>query len=358
MRILRLYYLLPPKVGGMEKHIYELSLFQKKTYQTIVIFNYGNKIDNTDIQLFKPIKLYKIRPLFIGITIFYIGVIIKLFFTNIKFDVIHIHGDWSSLLFTKMIKKLTSAKIVVFSMHGQLKNDFTHKTILPQLVKKIDLIFSTGYETAQELERRSGEKVFVQPSGIKEVFFENFERRWDHDDFTVITVANLFPKKNIELVLEIAKELKEYKFWIIGDGNQRNKLEQTIKEQDIKNVDLLGFTTPDKVKAYYQKSDCFLLTSFAEGTPTSALEAMACGLPIVSSNAGGIDHIIQDYKNGFIIHDFDKIQYINKLQLLKSDIELRKIICKNNALLATNYKWSKVAKTITKRTKECLNGKS
>jgi glycosyltransferase involved in cell wall biosynthesis len=275
-----------------------------------------------------------------------------------KFDVIHIHGDWSSLIFAKIIKKLTKAKIIVFSIHGQLTRKFTHQKLLPKLIKNVDLIFSTGYDTGKKLEKLSGKKVIVQPSGIDEIFFEPFEKKFTNKNFTVITVANLFPKKNLELVLEIAKQMKDIKFIIIGDGPCRNNLENKKEKESIYNVELLGFKSPKEIKNFYQNSDCFLLTSLAEGTPTSALEAMACGLPIISSNAGGLEHIIRDYENGFVINNFDKYKYIEKIKLLKNDIDLRKKIFFNNKKLAQNYKWEVVAKNITDQIKKVLSEKN
>jgi len=357
LKILRLYYLLPPKVGGMEKHIYNLSKLQYKTNDVKIIFNYGDKVNQNDIKVLSFLKLFKIRPLFIGIILFYLAVIKELLFKKQSFDIIHIHGDWSSLLFVKLLKKLTNAKVVVLSLHDQLTQKYTHQRLLPKLVQNIDLIFSTGYDTAIELEKLSGKKVVVQPSGINEIFFEEFEKKYENDIFTIVTVANLFPKKNIELVLEIAKELRECRFVIVGDGTHRAVLENIIKVQNILNVELVGFKSAVEVREYYQKSDGYLLTSFAEGTPTSALEAMACGLPIVSSNAGGLGNIVKEDENGFIIDDFEKSRYVEKIKLLKNDVELRKKMFKLNTKMAQNYRWDKVALNITNIMQDTLNKK-
>jgi glycosyltransferase involved in cell wall biosynthesis len=135
-------------------------------------------------------------------------------------------------------------------------------------------------------------------------------------------------------------------------------LEKAVEENKITNVELVGFKTPEQVREYYQKSDCYLLTSFAEGTPTSALEAMACGLPILSSNAGGLGNIVKEKENGFIIDNFDKNKYIEKINFLKNDRNLREKIFENNRCLAQNYKWNNVAENITKNMEKVLNEKN
>lgn len=358
MKILRTYLYLPPYKGGMEKHIFNLSTFQNRNGHRISVYYYdGENISKNDVKI-KTFNRYSIKPQFINILAFYSSICLKLLFKNENFDVVHIHGDWSSVLFAKLLKKLTKAKIVVFSLHDQLSSSMTHQKLLPRLVQNIDLIFSTGYDTAKELERLSSKSVIVQPSGINEIFFEKFNKSFENKIFTIVIVANLFPKKNIELVLDIAKEMDAYIFIIVGEGTNRKTLEDKIKSKNISNVNLVGFKNVFELKEYYQNSDCYLLSSFAEGTPTSALEAMACGLPIVSSNAGGLGNIVQEYENGFIIDDFDKNKYIEKIQLLKSDLELRKKMCKNNILLARKYKWKNVAQNITCQMEKVLNEKN
>lgn len=358
MKILRIYTKLPPLKGGMEKHIYNLSKKQLESNHFVkIFFNDGEKVSSNDIKV-SEIKLYKIKPQSLGIILFYLQIIFKMMIRKELFDIIHIHGDWSSILFVKLLKKLTKSKVIVFSLHGQLSSSFTHQIFLPKLVQNIDLIFSTGYDTAYELEKLSYKRIIVQPSGINEIFFNDFEKEFENHKFTIITVANLFPKKNIEFVLEIAKELKECKFIVIGDGTQRDKLENIIQKESLSNVELVGFKKTEDINDYYQKSDCYLLTSFAEGTPTSALEAMACGLPILSSNAGGLGNIVKEKENGFIIDDFDKNRYIEKINFLKNNRNTRERIFENNRRLAQNYKWNNVAENITKNMEKVLNEKN
>jgi glycosyltransferase involved in cell wall biosynthesis len=357
MRILRIYYLLPPIKGGMEKHIYYLSKLQSKDNEVSIFFNQGDPITSNDKKIFPLIKFYKIRPLFVGVFIFYISIIFKLIFDRKRFDVIHIHGDWSSLVFIKALKKLTKAKIVVFTSHGIITNNYTHRKFLPMTLKNVDLIFTTGHESARIVQKMVDKQVVIQPSGINDVFFKSSENKNQNEKFKIVTVANLVPVKNISLILEIAKDLPDTEFIIVGDGPEKDIHHNTIEINNIENVKLLGYKSPEEIKKIYDESDCFLLTSFAEGTPTSALEAMTSGLPIIASHAGGINNIIIDGINGFVIDNFEKENYENKLKLIKDSIELRKIIYKNNKAISENFRWDKVADRITRLTKECLHEK-
>jgi len=85
---------------------------------------------------------------------------------------------------------------------------------------------------------------------------------------------------------------------------------------------------------------------------------MACGLPIISSNAGGLDKIIVNEVNGVIINNFDKNNFIVAIDRIKEDNNLRDTISNNNRKLAENFRWEMVANRITQLAKETLHGEN
>lgn len=345
--------------GGMEKHIYYLSKYQNEDDDITVFYNQGNSISLNDKKIFPLIKLYKIKPAFLGIFMFYIGIVFKLIIKKNKFDVIHIHGDWSSLVFVSLLKKITEAKLIIYNNHDIITDSFQHRKLLPKGLEKVDLILTTGYESSRIIQQRIiNKKIVVQPSGINDVFFNESDKKTNSTKFKVVTVANLLPKKNINLVVEIANKLPNIEFVIVGKGSEKEVIQKKITDNNLLNIKLLGFKTPEEIKNIYDESDCFLLTSLAEGTPTAILEALATGLPVIASNAGGISDIIIDGVNGFIVNNYDEKNYIEKLQLLKDNISLREIIYKNNKIIAEDFRWHKVADRITSLTKKCLNEKN
>ena len=357
MNILRIYIQLPPNPGGMENHIGMLTNIQNESNEVTLYFNRGNSITDRDQMIFPNYKLSNIKPSFIAFFIFYFGIILKLVFKKEKYDIVHIHGDWSSLIFIKILKKLSKAKVVVFTIHGLITNSYPHRNFLPVMLKHVDLIFTTGHESARVIKKMVDKQVIIQPSGINNIFFQSSVRHFENEKFNIVTVANLVPIKNIKLILEIAKDLPYIEFVIVGEGPEKDMHQNNINTNNIRNVKLLGYKTPCEIKKIYDESDCFLLTSLAEGTPTSALEAMTSGLPIISSNAGGINNIIIDYINGFVIDNYEKENYVSKIKLIKDNVELRKLIYNNNKDLSENFRWDKVAERITQLKVECFNKK-
>ncbi|UMQ43807.1 glycosyltransferase family 4 protein [Chryseobacterium sp. Y16C] len=342
----------------MEKHIYFLTKYQNESQQVSVFFNQGDKISLNDKKILPVVRLDKIKPSFIGIFAFYMSIIFSLLLYRKKFDVIHIHGDWSSLLFAKIIKRLTNAKIIAYTNHGLITNSLQHRILLPFTLKGIDLIFTTGYESAAKLRLAvRNQEVIVQPSGINSIFFDSPEKNIENEIFTVITVANLLPIKNISLIINIASQLPDIKFMIIGEGPEKESLQNKINHFKLTNIELCGFKAANEIKKLYNLSDCFLMTSLGEGTPTSILEALACGLPIVSSNAGGLNRVLENGKNGFIIEGYLITDYINAIKKIQNDKILRLKIKEENKTLARNYCWNNVEHNITNLIKRRLDEK-
>jgi glycosyltransferase involved in cell wall biosynthesis len=346
-----------PKVtyglGGMDNHIFRLTEIQKKRVdlRVALVYNEGNINDSENIRVWRKIKLFSIRPQFLMFSTFYLSVIIKLFLSRTRTRVIHIHGDWSSFIFSPFLKRILSAKKMIFSFHGSISTHSKFQLFLfLKTVKFADVVFVSGYETYELLEPQFQGKLVFQPSGIEDYFFGNHiekERGLDNK-FTCLTVGNMYPVKNHSLVLDIAKEALDIDFVIIGSGLDMDLLRKRIESESITNVKLLGKKSKHEVAEWMRKVDLFLLTSFAEGTPTVILEAMACGLPIVTSKVGGIQKVISNRRNGFVVSSFFSTDFLNKIRILQKNDCLYNEIVKNNVKDSNKYSWKDVEENITK----------
>ena len=144
MKILRLYTRLPPYAGGMENHIAQLTRQQINIGHDVAIyFNRGLKVSSKDIQITK-FPLFRLKPQFFWIFFFHLLVFIRLLINQEKFDIIHIHGDWSSLIFAKLIKKIAGSKKIIISIHDELSKNFFSVKALKLFLCQVDLIFASG----------------------------------------------------------------------------------------------------------------------------------------------------------------------------------------------------------------------
>lgn len=347
--ILRVYSKIPPQNGGMENHIKQLTLEQIKLgHKVIIAFNAGEKISDTDMHILPSFNVHKV-PSPLSFFVFYFFLIISLVFKPQKVDIIHLHGDWSSYIFAPVIKFLTKSQKVFFTFHGGMNNGFMHRSVLPLTLKLSDKIFCTGHESYQKIKNKN--KVW-QPSGVSDHFYNsNTKKDYIKKDIDVISVKMFRKNKNVQTVLEIAKLLPQYTFAIIGDGQDYENIKQQLEIELTKNVTLLGQKSTIEIIHYLSKSKLFLHTSLEEGTPTVVMEAMCMGLPIVSSNAGGTESVVKNFRNGFIVkNDFkNATEYAEKVELLLNNETLYEDMVKNNIRDSQCFKWENVAQNITRQ---------
>jgi len=142
--------------------------------------------------------------------------------------------------------------------------------------------------------------------------------------YDLIYVGRLERIKRIDFFLravaEIKKRRKDVTFCIIGDGMDRKRLENLSKKLGIKNnVFFLG--TRKNIEYYLAQSRLFVFNSRFEGFPLSILEAMACGVPVLSRSFVGASEVLKDYDNSFIFNSLDS--FVEKSLTLINNPSLR-----------------------------------
>jgi glycosyltransferase involved in cell wall biosynthesis len=126
----------------------------------------------------------------------------------------------------------------------------------------------------------------------------------------VISVGGLVPRKGFHRVIEVLPTLRlahrDLKFLIVGgpspEGNNRTQLESQVEKLGLKEcVIFLGPVKPDQLTILLSAADIFVLATSNEGWANVFLEAMACGLPVVTTDVGGNREVIKNDSLGFIV---------------------------------------------------------
>lgn len=160
-------------------------------------------------------------------------------------------------------------------------------------------------------------------------------------DPVVGNVGSLYPVKGQIYLIEAAKivlqKIPNVKFIIVGAGELENTLKEQAKNLDIANrILFLGFR--EDVRELLKIMDVFVLPSLSEAMPLSLIEAMACGLPTIASNVGGISEVIDDRLTGFLITPADPDVLADRITYLLAYPELAREIGKNAVQKAkTNF---------------------
>lgn len=114
------------------------------------------------------------------------------------------------------------------------------------------------------------------------------------DEFVFLSAGRLTPAKDHRNLLQAFSQLGVHaKLIVLGKGELQQEIEQTIKEFHLNTCVLMVGAHPN-VNDYYSAADCLVISSAWEGMPMVVIEAMANGLPIVSTHVGGTDETIQD----------------------------------------------------------------
>ena len=129
---------------------------------------------------------------------------------------------------------------------------------------------------------------------------------------------------------------------IVGDGSQRRSLETLAKELDLRNTTFVGQIDPGLIANSYDAADIYLNGSEIDNQPLSLLEAFACGLPIVTTDAGGIPDIITDGKTGMLVPRGDYHQMAERAIQLLSDASLTRRIAEQGRQECLKYTWKAV----------------
>jgi len=118
----------------------------------------------------------------------------------------------------------------------------------------------------------------------------------------------------------------------------------------------LGKRAQDTLPYYYSAAEVLVMPSLYESFGMVALEAMACGTPVIASEVGGLGYLVQDGVTGYTIPDSDPGMLCEKLSNLLGDNELRSTMGKRAADYATEYAWEKITSAIIKVYDEVAGG--
>ena len=140
----------------------------------------------------------------------------------------------------------------------------------------------------------------------------------------------------------IQREVPDAVLTVVGDGSQRSALENLASELHLERTKFTGRVEHDEITRQYSANDIFLNASKIDNQPLSILEAFACGLPVVTTDAGGIPDIVTDEITGFLvpIGDYESLA-ARALQLLTRP-EIAATMTERARAECTRYTWGMV----------------
>ncbi len=265
-------------------------------------------------------------------------------------DIIHVHHPiWMGSLGLFMARALHIPAIYTYHtrlehyahfvpLPGMLFRNLISHELVRRFANKCDGIIVPTYSTEEYL-RMIGVKtpIFVQPTGIEYQRFQKVSQASVQqlrenlslgDEKIFISVSRLSNEKNIDFMIEAIDTLRQtsdvpFRFLMIGDGHQRDRLQRKIDGLDLqKHFILAGAVPPEDMATWYHLGDAFLFASKSETQGMVILEAMAAGLPVVAVRSSGIEDVVRQGVNGFKTPEKQDL-WVEQVRTLLEDDELR-----------------------------------
>ncbi len=197
----------------------------------------------------------------------------------------------------------------------------------------------------------------VIPNGVDIKYFSNkisdtelndlkFKLNKRDEDVFLITTSRLVNKNAVEDIISSLQFLpSNIKLLILGDGELKNKLIDQVSKMKLNNrVSFLGHIDRKELPKYLQISDIFVRPSISEGFGISYIEAMACNIPVIATQVGGIVDFIKDRETGIFCQVNNPKDISDKVKELVENTQLKNTIIENAFNLVKNkYDWSKVS---------------
>ena len=182
------------------------------------------------------------------------------------------------------------------------------------------------------------------------------------DDLAIVSVGRLYARKGLFTLIEcmpaVTKRFPNAKFIISGKGqsDEMHKLNAYAEKLGVKDsIVFTGYYPDKKLPKLYQAADVFAFSTFYEHHPFAVLEAMATGLPIVTTTVGGIPETIDSGKNGFLVQPFNANQFADRiLYLLEHPAEAAEMGAKARKTVEERFDWRIVVKDAMKVYDEAL----
>lgn len=276
--------------------------------------------------------------------IFQIPVLNK-FLKREKFDIVHVHTETGGFMLrlSCLIQSKCNTKFV-YTPHGMsfwkgssLKSQLVYRPLERWICSAMDMNLGMNMEEVENLEQWNKRTAhYVHGVGLDVARMQNPVRSREQmceefglteSDKFIASIGELDDNKNHITVIKALATLgrKDFKYVVCGVGPNKDMLLAEAEHMGLKeNVILAGYRSdiPDVLNA----ADIFVFPSFHEGMPVSALEAMACGLPIICSEIRGNVDIIREGDNGYLFQPSDVETLARKLEYLLDDAEKRKVM--------------------------------
>ncbi len=289
------------------------------------------------------------------------------------YDIVHSHYWLSGVVGERLKARWGVPHLTMFHTLGEVKSRSRISEWEPDvrieaehaIVQQADRIIAAGSDEKELLVRLYGaavERISVVPCGVNLDLFQPVEQRaarrelaLREDDRILLFVGRVEPLKGIDILLGAAAELTmehDCSVLVIGgdSGAQQGEIAYlrnlATRLGIAERVSFLGSVDHERLPLYYSAADVCVVPSFYESFGLVALEAMACGTPVVASRVGGLAGTVRDGETGYLIPWRCPEPFAERIELLLGNEELRRAFGRTAREVVERFRWSNVAESV------------
>ena len=268
-----------------------------------------------------------------------------------RYDVVHVFAAsyWSFLLAPTpaiLIGKWLGKRVVVNYRSGEAEDHLRRwsRTAIPTLHRADAVVTPSGFLV--DVFARFG----VRAESISNFVDEEAVRRRPRTTLAPVFLSNrnFQGLYNVPCVLRafaiIQRRIPAARLIVIGDGPQRAHVHDTARALELRNVQFVGAVPPTEMGRWYDQADVYLNASDIDNMPNSIIESFACGLPVVTTRAGGIPYVVQHERNGLLVDLGDhEALAAAALRLLDDPALAQRLIAEGLRDVEQQYTWGAVS---------------
>lgn len=282
-------------------------------------------------------------------------------FYAFKPDVIHVHHISHFAFIANYIRSIFSVNYIITSHGTGILCASQDKRWVPLTLFGLNSAYyinAVSGDTKKWMKRVFGEKKYLRRVRIITggVDLSKFSSTNDYKDVekkyslkgknVVLFTGKITEKKGVEYLIKAAPKI-DGEVFVVGGGDDTDRLKEIVKRRNIKNVHITGYIkNRDFFIQFYKRANVFVFPSiWDEPLGLVALEAMACGTPVVASRKGGIPLAVKDGYNGYLVKAKSSKQIADKVNKILANKALQEKLSKNaRQTVEEKFDWSIIAK--------------
>lgn len=312
-------------VGGAERHFVNLINQLPITNRVAILISKEQSTTTLNDQLDKDVLLLHstVRKRSALLDIFRLARTLR----KLRCQVVHTHMFWPSL-YGCIAARLAGIPVIVTTEHGENHwKKSVHRWLERYIISKIaDRRFCVSQailERRRDLDGVPESKLRIIANGT--AVPEAPTKLWKHTEVVIGSVGRFVKQKDYSLFVELIAELRrrghKVRGCIVGDGPEMQAIRETIERKGLYEViELPGLDT--EVGKWFRYFDIYAVTSSEEGLPVSLLEAMAYGLPIVTTDVGAIHTVVRNESDGLVVSERNVELFADAVAVLLSKREI------------------------------------